>query len=126
MASVSAWEYCEDLVTFKEREDFPKANPLKPIEKCIARDMIRASPAASFPIKDDPKVCNFWTAGDAPLNTAPWTKDCLIYQYDNACNKYQISRDGKKVISCDTGPKNCVAKPTTKKCIQEYPEKNNS
>ena len=95
------------------------------IEKCTVRDQIRESKAASFPIKDDPKTCNFWMAGDSPLNTAPWTKDCLIYQYDNACNKYQISRDGKKVVSCDV-PAGCIPKKIEPSCIQEYPPRNYS
>ena len=42
--------------------------------------------------------CNFFTK----LNTvvAPWPKNCKVYQYDNGCNKYEISKDGKSVDSC--------------------------
>lgn len=46
---------------------------------------------------------------------SPWPKNCEVYMGQNACDKYQMSPDGVKVISCyiaDT----CVATVLTPSC----------
>ena len=63
--------------------------------------------------------------GGNPLIVRPWPKDCQYYQHDNACNTYEISKDGKKVLSCNLA-RNCKAKPVNKKCIKKYPARNAS
>ena len=49
---------------------------------------------------------------------APWPKNCRVYQHDNGCNRYEISRDNKKVDSCDLKFK-CNFTQVTPSC-QEY------
>ena len=125
--TIADYIYCEDIE--KMVRSYQKLgiepNPLKAPKKCINRSDVKTNPKAMFPIKDKPDICNFWVNVTPPMIVAPWPKNCMIYIHDNACNQYQISRDGKKIISCDV-PKNCTAKPTTKKCKQEYPPKNAS
>jgi len=46
-----------------------------------------------------------------------------VYQHDNGCNKYEISRDNKKIDSCELKYK-CNATAVTPKCLEFYtPEK---
>lgn len=56
---------------------------------------------------------------------APWPANCMIYQHDDICWKYEISRDGKSVDSCDR-KKDCEKKETAPICLQEYPPRNYS
>ena len=50
---------------------------------------------------------------------APWPKDCRRYQYNNACNKYEISKDGKSVDSCNIG-KDCPFNLTDAACLEYF------
>ena len=82
-------------------------NPFLAGDKCIPRDKIHSKKFALFPISDSPEECNFWLKLDPPLSVAPWSKNCMIYQHDQICSKYEISRDGKSIDSCEH-KKNCI------------------
>jgi hypothetical protein len=43
--------------------------------------------------------CNFFMSYDK----APWPKNCRVIKHGLTCNKYEISRDGKHVHSCQLG-----------------------
>ena len=54
--------------------------------------------------------CNFYV--EEGLTTAPWPKDCRVYSYTNSCNRYEISRDGKSIDSCDLKEEpECISEP---------------
>ena len=72
---------------------------------------------AKFPnITDE---CNFFTKLNSLV--APWPKNCKVYQYNDECNKYEISKDGKSVDSCDL-KYNCTPAYVEAKCEEFYEE----
>ena len=50
----------------------------------------------------------------------PWPKYCQVYMTSNPCNKYEMSIDGKTILSCDIAEM-CMTVMATPKCVQWYP-----
>lgn len=99
---VSAIDWCEDLEEYrKKRPPDYEVNPLAGPDKCIKRETLHKKRFALFPIADDPAKCNFWNNATKPMLVAPWPKNCMIYQHTDLCWKYEISRDGKSIDSCE-------------------------
>jgi hypothetical protein len=65
--------------------------------------------------------CNFFI--ELGLVKAPWPAECRVYQHTDGCNKYEISRDGKGVDSCQL-EKNCNFKSVTPTCFEYFPAVN--
>ena len=65
------------------------------------------------------KECNFFA--DQDYIVAPWPANCQVYQHTNKCNKYEISRDGKSIESCDL-KYNCPYEITESKCLEQFAE----
>ena len=49
----------------------------------------------------------------------PWPKACKVYMTSNPCNKYQMSPDGKKILSCDIA-ETCITMMAQPKCVETY------
>ena len=102
ISNVSAIDWCEDLEVYKKKRPVDyEINPLAAPDKCIKRDIVHKKKFALFPIANQPDKCNFWVNATKPMLVAPWPKNCMIYQHDNVCMKYEISRDGKSIDSCE-------------------------
>ena len=67
--------------------------------------------------------CNFFH--DQGLAQAPWPLNCRFYRSNNNCNKYEISRDGKSVDSCQL-QYNCNFTLAQPECLEYYPPRNKS
>lgn len=92
-----------------------KENPLRPPEKNYDYKIVRTKPFPLFPLAD-PKICNFWLNTEPPLTIAPWPKNCLIYQHNDKCAKYEIGHDGKAVESCEV-KEDCTPAPVEPACL---------
>ena len=49
----------------------------------------------------------------------PWPKNCRIYQTTNACNRYEVDREGTKVLSC-AQYEMCIEMMATPSCLLYY------
>ena len=65
--------------------------------------------------------CNFFT--ELQLSKAPWPPECRVYQHEDGCNKYEISRDGKGVDSCQL-QKDCSFTQVQPTCFEYFPAVN--
>ena len=117
ISNVSAIDWCEDLEVYKKKRPVDyEINPLAAPDKCIKRDTIHKKKFALFPIANQPDKCNFWVNATKPMLVAPWPKNCMIYQHDNVCMEYEISRDGKSIDSCEI-KKKCKKKKMKPICL---------
>ena len=46
---------------------------------------------------------------------SPWPKYCRVYMTSNPCNKYEMSKDGTTILSCDIAEM-CMTVMATPKC----------
>ena len=66
-------------------------------------------------------ACNFFT--EQELVRAPWPQNCQVYQHTDGCKKYEISRDGKKVNSCEL-KYGCQYELVESRCLEYFPAEN--
>ena len=70
--------------------------------------------------------CNFFNEkmnGGKNMTTTPWPEGCRVYSYNNSCNRYEISKDGKSVDSCEIKKQECnPARNFVGKCYEFFPE----
>ena len=93
-------------------------NPLAAAPRNSTNNTVHNKTGAKFP--NITEECNL--LGDKNLDSflvAPWPKNCKVYQYTNACKKYEISKDGKSIDSCDL-KYNCTSYENVEPNCEEY------